>query len=71
MDSLKVAFLVECFFVTTTAFLLVQPGNVFSTPPAEGPSKTVTLLGTVLLGVTFCWSIVVGSLLALRGLILQ
>ena len=74
MENLAVLEYVEAVLVFFTAILLVQPDFVFCLVPANLRSfarSTAKLSGFLLLGITFCWSILLGCALYLNSMVLR
>ena len=67
-----VILVIESALIAFTTLLLVQPPIIFKPPGGTqtGSSRfIIRLSGVFLLCVTFCWSIVVGAVLTLHGIV--
>lgn len=65
--QLALAFFIEFALVFVTVFLLIQPRFAFATE-ARRARAMATISGYFLLCITFCWSVVVGCVLAIHQL---
>ncbi len=59
-----IAMMVEFFMIVMSFALLIQPRSLFS-GVSERTSVVVTLGGLFSLLLTFCWSVLLGSLMAI------
>jgi hypothetical protein len=64
------AFVVEFFMILLTSILLLQPRSMFRSS-ASWMTGIATTTGMVMLCLTFCWSVVLGAVLAMHGFTLR
>ncbi len=64
------AFMVEFFMILLTCTLLMQPRSMFGAV-SQRMSSAVMAGGFVLLCLTFCWSVILGAVLALNDMTLR
>jgi hypothetical protein len=58
----------EVLLIAATCLMLLQPRALFQ-PSSEQVRSTVRIGGFVFLCITFCWSVVLGSMLALSSFV--
>jgi hypothetical protein len=60
-EQIKIAAAIEIFFIVSSFFLLSKPGTKVAYHWA----------GTVMLCLTFCWSVILGCIFALNAITVQ
>lgn len=68
LERINFILLIEFVMVTVTAIFLVQPEFIFSAQ-SESFRRHVSWFGVFLLGLTFCWSVILGITFGLNGLL--
>ncbi len=68
--QLMVGFGVDAMLMLATVLLLTQPGPIFRSK-TEAARQVTSVLGVVLLFVTFLWSILLGCVMTLSEIAIQ
>jgi len=62
-SSIIVVLAIESILIVFTTLLLVRPAFLFRDDAHQRKRKVALWLGVLFLGVTFCWSVLVGVLI--------
>lgn len=64
------ALIIECLMIILTTVFLAQPQTIFNNQ-SERAKSIVRIGGFFLLCLTFCWSVVFGTVLALNSIFIR